>query len=515
MNRLYKLLPLFFFLKACGSQDYGEKQTKVQPIINTQEWREDALALQGRPASVYFGDDDGCEPDTICIEASYFGRYQMQELADRYPEYFTYHETNELAEGKFVSKQRYVLETDLLVLEKNERLTLCGNENILISSEASGGGEITGSGDLCSRKDGALIQVMAPDIYDIRLASHGSAGTDAQKTEVSESDKHTSDGNPSALSIDVLEHRTPTRLCISRGSCKDNKELREKNLDLLETLGLYTRTQFRKWVHKDILKGTSAWPETNNFEVYPDFHCWFEALGNNESSALLEQVSASLLGADGLNGKDATKIWPGIDGADGGNAGAIEIATMKQKDLSYVADAKGGKSGAGSIAIAQLPGEGVAPAKTEWTFNIESKYRVFCKGTIEKSWRRESNGQVDSGHIKFTTPGSVDVVVQTRKVDFRLGGLSIFDLKSGFTGEPLITSDLHGRNGLSISEEELSQHNGKSGKRGLDAIPTRHEYEEPSELLDRLLELCPTCEKPLVLDFKDYKNTGDSDEKQQ
>lgn len=516
MGRLKKLLPFFIFLKACGSQDYGEapKEEKVEPVlINQQEWREDALGSQGHPASVFFGEDDGCEPNTICVRSSYFGRYQMQELADRYPEHFSYRETEDVSEGIFLSDNRYVLEADLLVLQKKERLVLCGKENILVTSEGSGGGEISGTAALCKRQQGAPLTFIAPDIFDLRLSSHGLNGQNATQVEISESERAASDGDPNSLQLNLIENRSPLRLCITKGSCGKDRDLRERNLDRLESLGLYTRQQFRKWVHSDILKGTTAWPETNEFEYYPDFHCWFEALGNEETTGLLETASAQLIGAAELNGHDSEKIWPGFNGGDGGNAGDIEVVTIEQKETSYVADAKGGKPGLGSQAIAQEPGEGVAPVQTSWTQAIESKYKIFCKGKIEKSWHRTKNGTTESGSVSYTTPGSTDFIAKTRKATFKLGGLNTFSTTSGMTGELLAPADLFGGNGKGIAPEELSIHHGKSGKRGLDAIPSRPTVEEPEALVDRLLEVCPTCEPPIVLEYRDYKNTGESDEK--
>lgn len=513
MDRLRKLLPFFIFLKACGSQDYGEPDKVAPVVVNHQEWREDALELQGHPASVFFGSADGCEPDTICVRSNYFGRYQMQELADRYPEHFVYRETEDVSEGVFLSHNRYVLEADLLVLEKSERLVLCGNENIVVTSEGSGGGEISGTAELCKRKEGAPLKLIAPDIFDLKFSSHGLSGKNGTQIETAKSEEKASDGNPNALALNLLEERTPTRLCITKGSCGKDRDLRERNLDYLESLSLYTRQQFRKWVHSDILKGTTAWPETNEFEYYPDFHCWFEALENEETTGLLESVSASLLGTNALNGHDAEKIWPGMNGQDGGNAGDIEVVTIDQKETNYVADAKGGQPGLGSQAIAQEPGEGVGPVRTSWTETIESNYKIFCKGKIEKSWHHTKNGTTESGSISITTPGSSDFIAKIRKVTFKLGDLNKFSVTSGMTGELLAPADLFGKNGEEISAEELSGFHGKSGTRGLDSIPARPKVEEPKGLVARLVEICPTCEPPIVLEYRDYKNTGESDEK--
>lgn len=482
MANLYKIIPLIFALKACGTQDYSEWDEKPQEKVAEApelSWRARALAAQLVPAILVPPHDEktsDCPANTLCIEASFLSGRQWRGLGSRYPGHISLREEKTELIIRVDGSSRILIEGDILNLG-SDRLVLCGKENVISVSRFEGKGVIDTSGSACGKKDAGDLSLIAHEFESHpKVLADGIPGTAGENANAPAGEEQAASGNPGApriqVDVDYLKGRWPlTRAGAEGVGERQGADAALRYLRTLSQMGLYSEQTLEDHLSRncsDCDKRASRWYQSRNAGCFFYF----------QNDGLFNGAKSKVVGIEGLDGKpaDPSKVWRGEDGKIGGNSGrVIVLSSHLGKQFAGAISAQGGKGGPGGSGAYQLPGLGVQATLDSVTRRINEKHWVSCIV-------RRGNQNIEVAD--WTNPSS-----RTVEMNFTRGGPTAYDRFGQSSGT---LSVRNGRNGKGISKEIIESLQGSPGEPGASHEPEIHLL-PVADFVSKFEEICSDC----------------------
>lgn len=360
MHRLYKLFPLFFILKACGTQDYGDSAPK--PVTReAYDWMEvveksrllTVTPVRGPSPSKKLGASGlkevrSCPSESVCIKGAFIGSRQLIALSTM-NSLFDWEGTEEEGVLTYIGDGHLYLGAEVIEIPSKLELRSCAKKTILSARMIEGTGLIKTSSSFCQSPNAGDLVLAALEIDRLSLDTSGLSGRNGANADSQGFPERAKDGanEPVVYSIDWGK---PFRgkLCITELACHWDGNS-HPDIKYEENMSLIRRSHFFKIEELEKFIADSAADRRH-------WYCWIE---NQNDDDFYKHIYLNWkLKADfsKLRGENATVFIPGEQGEDGGNAGQITLVTLRENIREFLSE--GGRGGKVGKSFAQKPGKG-------------------------------------------------------------------------------------------------------------------------------------------------------------
>ncbi len=360
MRKFYKFFPLFFVLKACGSQDYGEPTAKAveEGPYYWEEAVENSRLLSLSPvrgpstkkklASSGLKEVADCPTDTVCLRNPYMGSKQFTGLGAINSPLFDLKVSEEENVLTYKGPGLLFIEAEIVDLPGSLTIRSCADKTVVSAREITGTGTIRTNSPQCESVEGGDLILSALTIDRLSLDSSGSSGISGAPADSQSYPAKVNDGTSSPVKYSI-QWGTPFKgkICATELACSwdgsDRPDVKyAENMNLLKRSKIVDLDDIAKFISKSSKEGY--------------WYCWIE---NTEEGQFYKNLYLNWkITADfsHLKGGDAMVFLSGANGGDGGNAGDITIVALEHYLENF--SSEGGVSGSAGQSFAQEPGKG-------------------------------------------------------------------------------------------------------------------------------------------------------------